>query len=72
MAVIFNAKIPFGITQILPLAAFPKGRARIRIRQGEFVKVFVKTETGVRGFYPEETNGVWIPKYELGENKTIP
>jgi len=62
---------PFGLAQILPLAAFPAGKKRIRIRPDEFTKVFVKTETGIRGFYPKEMNGVWVPGFEFGENKAI-
>jgi hypothetical protein len=64
----YGAKVPYGAGIQLPIAAFPKGRAKIRMRNNDFVKVFIKTENGIRAFYPEEMNGVWIPKYEIGSN----
>ena len=67
-AVVIGTNVPFGSGIKRPLAAFPKGKARIRIRNNDFVKVFIKTGNGIRGFYPEEKNGVWIPKIEFGSN----
>jgi len=68
-AMIIGTNIPFGSGIQLPLAAFPKGRAKISIRSNDFVKVFIKTENGIRAFYPQEMNGVWIPKIEFGSNQ---
>lgn len=62
-------KIPFGSGIQLPLSGFPKGRARIRIRNDDFIRVFIKTEDGIRGFYPEEKDGSWIPKIEFSSNR---
>ena len=70
-ATIIGAAIPFGLTEILPLSGFPAGKVRIRIRNDDLVKVFVKSETGIQEFHPEEKDGVWIPKYKIGETKRI-
>lgn len=69
-AIIHGENVPFGITQILPLAGFPSGKARIRMRNYEFVKVFIKTEDELIGYYPKYSHGVWIPGYVIGKNKS--
>lgn len=58
----------FGVARQLPLASFPKGRKRIRMRNDDFVQVFVKNETGIRRFIVKELNGVWVPACEIGSN----
>ena len=69
MTVTYGKKIPFGLTVPLPLVGFPEGKARIRIRQDEFARVFIKTESETIGFYPTESDGAWVPGYESGRNK---
>lgn len=71
MAIIRPMNLPFGACEILPLADFPKGRARIRIRYDDFVRVYIKTESGIEAFYAQEMNGVWIPFQKISENKTV-
>ena len=68
-ATTYGAKIPFGVVNPKPIKDFPEGKARLRIRNYDFVKVRVKTATGIREFYPHEVNGFWIPLFETGRNE---
>ena len=62
-------KFEFGVKDVLPLRGFPEGRARIRIRQGDWVKVFVRPpEGGIKEFLVEEKAGAWCPAGEVGAN----
>jgi hypothetical protein len=61
----------FGIQPIKPLIGFPEGKAKIRLRSNGLAKVFIKTPTGVRQFIPEEKDGSWHPRAEIGRNQTI-
>jgi hypothetical protein len=66
---IINAKVPFGAVDPKPLKGFPEGKSRLRIRAKDFVKVRIKTETGIREFYPHEVDGFWVPYCETGRNE---
>jgi hypothetical protein len=68
-ATISNARIPFGAVDPKPLKDFPEGKARLRIRAEDFVKVRIKTKTGIREFYPHEVDGFWVPLFETGRNE---
>jgi len=60
----------FGVRQILPLRGFPAGKTRIRMRNTEFVQVFVRPpEGGCRRFYAHERDGAWWPAIESGANR---
>jgi len=63
----------FGIQDCrLPLAGFPEGRKRIRIRAGEFITVAVRPpEGGVRVFYVDEKRGKWYRSVEIGRNVEV-
>jgi hypothetical protein len=67
-ATLYEAKIPFGLCQQLPLAAFPKGKKRIRMRCDDFVKVDVRGENETVCIFPKEENGVWVPGFEQARN----
>ena len=60
---------PFGVVEPLPLKDFPEGRHRLRIRQDDFVKVRIRTKTGIREFIPEIKDGFWVPYVETGRNE---
>lgn len=64
-------KLEYGSSETLPLRGFPKGRARIRQRPNNFVQVFIKTESGIRGFYAKRVEDHWEPGPEFGSNTTI-
>jgi len=61
----------YGIQPVKPLIGFPEGKVKIRLRSNDFAKVFIKTQSGVRQFIPEEKDGAWHPRAELGRNQTI-
>lgn len=71
MRTTYGANSPFGIQPIKPLRGFPDGRARIVIRQEDFVRVYVKTKTGIRGFYVRDVAGNWEPFVEFGVNERM-
>jgi hypothetical protein len=70
-ATIIGTKALFGRMEPKLLEGFPEGRARIRMRQDEFVLVRIKTADGIREFYPMEKDGKWIPAHEGGRNVTV-
>jgi len=61
----------FGITEIKPLSGFPEGRIKIKVRHNEFVRIYVKTNNGIRLFCVKEENGKWLPDAEVGRNHRI-
>lgn len=71
MAIIRPMNLPFGACEILPLAGFPKGRAKIRIRYDDFVRVYIKTESGIEAYHVKEVGGFWEPLSLISENKTV-
>lgn len=65
----FGPEPVFGIVEPLPLAGFPAGHTRIRMRNNEYVRVYVRPpEGGVRQFAVSEIFGQWVPVCELGAN----
>jgi len=65
----YEMKVAFGAEKRLPLAGFPAGKARVMSRAGEFVRVAIKTKTGIRLYAVEERAGYWRPAFYLGENR---
>jgi hypothetical protein len=62
----------FGIPdEIKPVKALPMGKTRLRLRPEDFARVFVRTETGIRGFHLTDAGDHWLPVFEFGINKTI-
>ena len=64
----YGAALAWGICEPLPLRGFPPGKARLRMRPNDFVRVRVLTASGVRSFVVAEENGCWIPYSEEGRN----
>jgi hypothetical protein len=58
----------FGIQEPKPLRNFPEGRIRLRLRNMDFAKAFVKTADGIREYIIGEHNGYWVPLHLVGEN----
>jgi len=70
---IYGQKIIFGVVGPLPLRGFPEGRARIRLRNADFVTVSIRPpQGGIRRFYVEERGGAWLPAFEMGANINQP
>ena len=62
----------FGIPgEIKPIVGLPEGRARLRLRNEDYVQVFVKTATGIRRFYVSDVGRNWIAEIEIESNQTI-
>lgn len=60
----------YGVRPELPVRGFPPGRIRIRQRNTEFPRAFVKTANGIRHFIIAELDGHWVPYMEQGANHT--
>lgn len=58
----------WGVKERKPLKGFPEGRVKIRLRNTDFARAFVKTTSGIRQFIVAEVDGFWIPKFEQGSN----
>ena len=59
----------WGVQKPKPLANFPKGKIRLRVRNTDFARAFVKTETGIRQFIVKDTGETWEPMLEQGRNE---
>jgi hypothetical protein len=58
----------YGIVPIKPLAGFPKGRFRVRMRSSDAVKVYVHNEKECIGYYVSEEYGCWVPRIKFAVN----
>jgi len=68
-AAVLGKTLPYGTDSNLPLKGFPEGRARIRTRNDDFVRVFIRPPVGgVMEFVVEEKDGCWVPYIKLAEN----
>lgn len=68
MAVTIGRPIAFGVVPVRVIKGLPEGKARLRMRQDEFVSVWVRTRTGIRRFYLEEVDDYWVPTMEAEAN----
>lgn len=68
MATTIYGRIAFGNQQELPLEGFPSGRAKIKIRQDDFVRVYIKSDESIREFVVEEKDGKWVPAFQTQSN----
>ena len=59
----------YGVMPTKPLANFPAGRIRLRLRNTDFARVFVKTATGIRQFIVRDAGDTWEPLFEQGRNE---
>jgi len=60
--------VAFGVCEPKPLRHFPSGRSRIRMRNTDFVQVFIKTENGIRKYLARDCGDAWEPSYEQSAN----
>lgn len=68
MKIYGDHNVVFGAFTPLPLKGFPAGKVRLKIRNDDFVRAYVKTEQGIECFIIAEEDGFWIPKYKQGAN----
>jgi len=68
MAILVGEPIVYGIQDVLPLKDFPEGKYRIRLRNYDWARVYVKTKESIREFLVKEQEGSWIPAVEVGSN----
>jgi len=64
--------VVYGDHDPLPLVGFPEGRARIRMRNDDYVMVYIRPPVGgIRKFVVEEKDGTWRPAFEIGRNVAL-
>lgn len=71
MAATIGRQISFGVVAMREIKGLPEGKTRIRMRQDEFVSLFVRTRTGIRWFFLEEVDDHWIAVCEQQVNLTV-
>lgn len=73
-SVFTGEKIVWGSTvEIKPITNTPEGRQRLRLRHKRVAKLYVKTATGIKGFYVLDKGDHWEVSDSLsfGSNTTI-
>jgi hypothetical protein len=66
---IYPAKnIQFGIVSIKPIHEQPSGKIKIKMRPYDFVKVYIRNESGTTGYHVEEIDNEWHLVYPIGVN----
>ena len=72
MSVSIGLNIVYGVHKPKPLVNFPAGKVRIRQRNTDFVRVYVKPPTGgVRSFCVVDEYGAWCRGPEQGSNTVV-
>ena len=57
--------IVFGVKNPKPIVGAPEGRQRLRMRNTQAAKLFVKTANGIRSFVLKEDGDHWAVALEL-------
>jgi len=65
-----NQQVPFGCVPCPGLKGFPKGRIRIRIRNDDFVRIYIRNHRRFIATVPVIENGFWhyCPELNQGIN----
>lgn len=71
MSVSTGIKGVFGVRPVKPIVGLPPGRARLRLRHGEYAKVVVKDTVGIRSFWIEDMGDEWMAFESAGANVTV-
>lgn len=71
MPAIIGKSIVFGVPESKPLSGFPTGKVRLKLRNDDFAKAYVRTASGIRVFHLEDSGEHWIPALEQGRNERI-
>jgi hypothetical protein len=68
----YGCPLAWGVQKPKRLRGFPKGRKRIRMRNQDYVRVYVRpAKGGIREFRVEERNGEWWAVHEQGANINV-
>lgn len=59
----------FGVQELKPLRGFPTGKVRIKMRNTEYAKFYVKTPEGIRQFVAKDYGDYWECSHEQGRNE---
>ena len=61
--------IVFGVVPVRPIVGLPHGKVRVRLRNNDFARVFVRNGYGTRQFViGVNEEGMWYPAAEQGRN----
>ena len=69
MAVTIHQTLAYGSKLPLPLRGFPSGQVKIKIRQNDFVYIYIRNEAGITKFAVTEKDGYWTPYCAVEINK---
>jgi hypothetical protein len=61
--------LEYGNKTPLPLSGFPSGQVKIKIRQNDFVWVYIRNEAGLTKFAVTGKDGYWTPYCAVEMNK---
>jgi len=59
----------YGNNTPLPLSGFPSGKTKIKIRQDDWVYVYIRNKSGITKFVVTEKDGYWTPYCAVEMNK---
>ena len=68
MRAMIGKPLVFGVAEPLPLFGFPIGKTRIKMRPDDWVKIFIKTDSGIEEWVPEKKDGNWTPGVKISQN----
>jgi hypothetical protein len=65
-----NHRVPFGCVPCPGLKGFPKGKIRLRIRNDDFVRIFIRNRSRFVATIPVIEGGFWhyCPDFNQGIN----
>lgn len=61
----WGIKIVWGVREPMPIHNAPAGRQRLRMRNKSPVKLFIKTEDGIRCFALEDRGDIWFCNHSI-------
>jgi len=66
-----GGRIPFGVVELpKEMTGFPKGQMKIRMRAGDIVTVYIRTQDGIEEWVPTVlADGRWAAGCKRSENK---
>lgn len=65
-----GVRVVFGVRPAKPILGAPAGKQRLRMRNHDAARLFVRNETGIREFVLEDGGDAWwaTPRMEQGAN----
>ena len=59
----------FGVQELKPLHGFPAGKVRVKLRNNDYAKFYVRTPDGIRQFVAKDCGDFWQCSHEQGRNE---